>query len=95
MVLLNGINQHIAAVLESIGWPDDAFTPIANDENRQILEHIEHQMEEKTMKTSHRDQLTERVKLLKDHYQNAEIGVTQNMVNAIMILFSNILNKNS
>lgn len=84
MVPFNAINQHIAAVLDSMGWPDDAFLPIANDENRRLLENIEQQMEAKKMKTSHRDRLVERVKLLNDHLQNAEIGVIQNMVKELV-----------
>lgn len=90
MVPFNAINQHIAAVLDSMGWPDDAFIPIANDENRRLLENIEQQMEEKKMKTFHRDRLVERVKLLNDHYQNAEIGVIQNLVRECVLFVKGI-----
>lgn len=44
------------------------------------MESIEKQMEIKKMKINHRDQLTERVKLLNDHHRNAEIGITENLV---------------
>lgn len=90
MVPFNAINQHIAAVLDSMGWPDDAFIPIANDENRRLLENIEQQMEEKKMKTFHLDRLVERVKLLNDHYQNAEIGVIQNLVRECVLFVKGI-----
>lgn len=83
MVLMNDINQHISAVMESMGWPEDAFMPIANDENRRLMESIEQEMEAKKMKTEHREQLTDRVKMLKDHFQNAQIGVVQNLVRTI------------
>lgn len=80
MVLPNNINQHIVAVLESIGWPDDGFVPIANDENRYFLENIELQMKSKAALIVHREKLKERVNLLNEHHQNAEIGLLQNMV---------------
>lgn len=80
MVSINDMNQHISAVMESMGWPEDAFMPIANDENRHLMENIEKQMEAKRMKTQHRDQLTERVNMLKDHFQNAQNGIIQNLV---------------
>ncbi|XP_031638654.1 coiled-coil domain-containing protein 39 [Contarinia nasturtii] len=73
------MNQHISAVMETIGWPEDAFMPIANDENRRLMENIEQYMEAKKMKTQHRNQLTERVNMLKDHFQNAQNGVIQNL----------------
>lgn len=77
---MNDINQHISAVMETMGWPEDAFMPIANDENRQLMESIEQEMEAKKMKTEHREQLKDRVKMLKDHFQSAQIGVVQNLV---------------
>lgn len=80
MVQPNNLNQHIVAVLESIGWPEDAFMPIANDENRNLLESIEQQMKSKKMLIVHRDQLSERVELLNEHHQNAQIGLVQNLV---------------
>lgn len=80
MVLLNDLNQHINAVMGTMGWPEDAFMPIANDENRKLMESIEQQMEAKRMKTEHREQLNERVKLLKEHHHNAQNGIVQNLV---------------
>lgn len=80
MVLFNNTNQHIAAVMETMGWPEDAFMPIANEENRILMQCIEEQMEAKKMKTEHRDQLTQRVKLIEDHHKNAQIGLAENLV---------------
>lgn len=80
MVITSNMNQHVAAVMETMGWPEDAFIPIANDENRKLMESIEQQMEAKRMKISHRDQLNERVKLLNDHHRNAETGIIENLV---------------
>lgn len=80
MVLINDLNQHINAVMETMGWPEDVFMPIANDENRKLMESIEQRMEAKRMKIEHREQLNERVNLLKEHYHNAQNGVVQNLV---------------
>lgn len=84
MVITSNMNQHVAAVMETMGWPEDAFIPIANDENRKLMESIEQQMEAKRMKISHRDQLNERVKLLNDHHRNAETGIIENLVRKIV-----------
>lgn len=81
---MNDINQHISAVIEAMGWPEDAFMPIANDENRRLIESIEQEMEAKKMKTEHRDQLGERTKMLKDHFQRAQVGVIQNLVSCFL-----------
>lgn len=80
MAVTSDMNQHVAAVMETMGWPEDAFIPIANEENRKLMESIEHQMETKQRKISHLDQLNERVKLLRDHHRNAETGIIENLV---------------
>lgn len=83
MVLTNNMNQHMATVMETMGWPEDAFIPIANDENRRLMESIEQQIEAKRMKIHHRDQLKDRVKLLNDHHFNTESGIIENLVSAV------------
>lgn len=85
MVVTSDMNQHVAAVMEAMGWPEDAFIPIANEENRKLLESIEQQMEIKQLKISHRDQLNERVKLLRDHHHNAETGIIENLVRNVIL----------
>lgn len=78
------MNQHINTVMGAMGWPDDAFIPIANDENRELMKSIEQKMEAKRIKIQHREQLTERVEMLRNHNQNAEAGVVQNLVRSIL-----------
>lgn len=85
MMASSDMNQHMAAVMETMGWPEDAFVPIANEENRKLMENIERQMEVNKMKISHRDQLNERVKLLRDHHRNAETGFIENLVMEITL----------
>lgn len=85
MVSASEMNQHIASVMETMDWPDDAFIPIANDENRGLMESIEQQIEAKKMKINHRDQLNGRVKLLNDHHLNTESGVIANLVKVLQI----------
>lgn len=85
MVVTSDMNEHLTAVMEAMGWPEDAFIPIANEENRKLMESIEKQMEIKQMKISHRDQLNGRVKLLMDHHRTAEAAVIENLVRNVMI----------
>lgn len=85
MALISDIKQHINAVMETMGWPEDAFIPIANDENRRLMQRIEEQIAAKNMKTEHRAQLDERVQLLRDHHQNTSAGIIQNLVRSIYI----------
>lgn len=85
MALISDIKQHINSVMETMGWPEDAFIPIANDENRRLMQRIEEQIDAKNMKTEHRAQLDERVKLLRDHHENTSAGIIQNLVRSIYI----------
>lgn len=80
MITNSIMNQHIGAVLETLDWPEDAFLPIANEVNRQLMESIEVNIETKKSKTEYRNQLIDRVNLLKEHHQHAESGVLQNLV---------------
>lgn len=83
MAMIGDINLHINAVMEAMGWPEDAFMPIANEENRRLMQNIEKGMEVKKMKIEHRVQLNERVNLLNEHLQNTEAGIGQNLVRFI------------
>lgn len=74
------INQHIQTVLDKMGWTDDAFVPIANDENRQLMQRMQQLMSEKSLKINLDEQLKDRVKWLKGHFQNAQIDIQQNLV---------------
>lgn len=74
------INQHVTSVMEAMHWPDDAFVPIANEENRKLMDRMQQLMEIRKTKSMHLEQLTERVKLLRIHFENADSDAFQNLV---------------
>lgn len=75
------INQHINAVMETMNWPEDAFVPIANEENRKLMDRLQQLLETKDNKANHLKQLNERTELLRAHYKDAETDINQNLVN--------------
>lgn len=77
------LNQHINAVMASMEWPEDAFVPIANEENRKLMEHLQNLSNDKIDKAKHLKQLAERLNLLRDHYHDAQADIAQNMVISI------------
>lgn len=80
MTAKNDINPHLNTIMEMINWPDDAFVPVANDENRKLMEQLQQLIETKENQGNHLKQLDRRVKLLTEHYQNAQSDVLQNLV---------------
>lgn len=80
MTTKNEINQHINAVMDTLGWPKDAFIPIANEENRQLMEQMQNMLNAKEQKCKLYEQLQERVKWLEEHHKNAEADIQQNLV---------------
>lgn len=68
--------------MEVMNWPDDAFVPVANDENRQLMQQLQQLIETKENRAIHLKQLDQRVKLLTDHHQNAQADVIENLVNS-------------
>lgn len=80
MTAKNDINPHFNTIMEMIDWPDDAFVPVANEENRKLMEHLQQLIETKENQGKHLKELDQRVKLLTDHYQNAQSDMLQNLV---------------
>lgn len=74
------IDKHINAVMQSLNWPDDAFMPIANDENRRLMNRMEELITAKDKKSKFLEQLEERVKWFSEHHQNAKADFTLNLV---------------
>lgn len=74
------INEHIQLVLDKMGWTDDAFVPVANEENRQLMQRIQQLIDEKSSKIHFNAQLKDRVKWLTGHRENTQADIQQNMV---------------
>lgn len=80
MALANAMNPYMSSIMEVMNWPDDAFVPVANEENRQLMEQLQQQIQAKESRAIHLKQLDQRVKLITDHHQNAQADVIQNLV---------------
>lgn len=61
-------------------WPDDGFVPVANEENRRLMEQLQQLIEAKEIRATHLKQLDQRLTLLADHHKNAQADVVQNLV---------------
>lgn len=71
------LNQEI---MESIGWDENAFAPIASDGNKLLMSAIRLLQEDKLQKSSHLEQLGGRVVWLKQHVDNNHDDIQRNLV---------------
>lgn len=74
------LNHHLSTIMDVMQWSDDAFVPVANEENQNLMEQLRRLVEAKENRSIHLKQLDQRVKLLTDHHKNAEGDVVQNLV---------------
>lgn len=72
--------NYITAVMESMGWTDGSFIPVANEENRKILEQVNQMMKNKEIKMSEADSMKFRVDNLGEHFKNTDEQIFQNLV---------------
>lgn len=74
------MNQHVQDVMALLGWNEKAFVPIANDDNRQLMDVIRQLQNERTRKVSLDEQLTDRVAWLKQHIDSSGNDIQRNLV---------------
>lgn len=74
------LNPHVQDVMALIGWNEKAFVPIANDENRQLMDAIRVLEHGKENKCGLKEQLGERVIWLKQHVENSQGDLQRNLV---------------
>lgn len=67
-------------IMESIGWNENAFAPIASDDNKLLMNAIRLLQEDKLRKSSHLEQLGGRVVWLKQHVENNHDDIQRNLV---------------
>lgn len=72
--------NYITKVMESMGWTDGSFIPVANEENRKIMEEINFLMKTKENKFSESENMNFRVNNLGNHFKNTEEQIVQNLV---------------
>lgn len=66
--------------MESMGWTDGSFIPVANEENRKIMEEINQMGKNKESKCSEAENMNFRVDNLGEHFKNTDEQIFQNLV---------------
>lgn len=74
------LNPHVQDVMALIGWNEKAFVPIANEENRTLMDAIRVLEHDKQKKSGIQEQLGERVIWLKQHVENSQGDIQRNLV---------------
>ncbi|GAB0099201.1 Coiled-coil domain-containing protein 39 [Sergentomyia squamirostris] len=79
----------IVAVLDSMGW-DGTSIPVANEENRNLMESINSLMRQKELKALRVQEEEARLKSLKNHFHNSEEEIVENLklLNGQRLLFA-------
>lgn len=72
--------QRIAQLMEEMGWTDGTFVPIANDENRLLMEQMQHISEEKEHKIQLEQQFSDRFNRLTKNLVNTQQSIQENSV---------------
>lgn len=89
--------QQIAELMSAMGWTDGTFVPIANDENKLLMERMQHFTEEKEHKVQLERQYNDRLQRLTKNLTNTQQGIQENSVTIIIsvqiYVNDNMLNK--
>lgn len=72
--------QQIANLMESMGWTDGTFVPIANDENKFLIEDMQRLSEQKEHKIQCEQQFNDRFNRLTKNLGNAQQSIQENSV---------------
>ncbi|XP_037037232.1 coiled-coil domain-containing protein 39 [Bradysia coprophila] len=70
--------QQIEKLLSSMGWTDGSFVPIANDENKMLMEQMQHRSTEKEHKVELERQLNDRLQRLTKNLDNTQQTIQEN-----------------
>lgn len=72
--------DYITTVMETLGWPaDETFIPVANHDNRQLIETINLLSQQKLEKAKNNEILEDRVRSVKSHLDSSNLEVEQNL----------------
>lgn len=72
--------QRIADLMSSMGWTDGSFVPIANEENKLLMERLQHLTDEKEHQVQLEQQFTGRCERLTKNLANAQQSIQENSV---------------
>ncbi|KAJ6635984.1 Coiled-coil domain-containing protein 39 [Pseudolycoriella hygida] len=70
--------RQIAQLMESMNWTDGSFVPIANDENKLLMEQMEILSKEKTRKIQSEQQFNDRLQRLTKNVTNTRHSIQEN-----------------
>lgn len=73
-------NNEIEKIMESMGWTDGTFIPIANEENKILMQSMQEQLAGKEKLTDRNQELDKRAANLKQHIVNSQNDILQNAV---------------
>lgn len=72
--------QQIAELMQSMGWTDGTFVPIANKENKFLMEQMQRLTEEKENKAQLKQQFSDRFQRLTKNLGNTQQSIQENSV---------------
>lgn len=72
--------QQIAELMSSMGWTDGTFVPIASEENKMLMEQMQHLKDEKEHKNQSQQQFNDRLQRLTKNLANTQQGIQENSV---------------
>lgn len=73
-------NNEIEKIMESMGWTDGTFIPIANEENKILMQSMQERLAEKESLSDRNQELDKRATNLKQHIVNSQSDILQNAV---------------
>lgn len=77
---MSAANSEITKIMESMGWTDGTFIPIANEENKYLMETMQQLLDAKEAKSDTNQDLEQRFTNLQKHISNAKQDIQQNLV---------------
>lgn len=73
-------NNDIEKIMQSMGWTDGTFIPIANEENKILMQSMQERLAEKESLTDRNQELNKCLAKLKQHVVNSKSDLLQNAV---------------
>lgn len=73
-------SKDIIKIMESMGWTDGSFIPIANEENKELMLAMGHLQTEKEKHLIDQQSLVHRCGKLREHLAHANNDIVQNLV---------------
>lgn len=73
-------SKEIVKIMDSMGWTDGSFIPIASEENKLLIKAMAKWQVDKEKRTVDHQELAQRIGKLSDHLGHAKNDIVQNLV---------------